>query len=124
VRKLPLCALALLVVAAAVGSAALAAGLRRTAPAVACPAPDVPHADGEWRVAIGVYRSKAQALALVRRAAVLGFKNLGLDQQVGPRYVVSLNGLRTKVQLNEEIAQVKRAKLQVVGVETELSPCR
>jgi hypothetical protein len=120
-QKLSLCVLALLALAAVAVSLAGGAG---TAKALKCLSPDAPHADGEWRVAIGVFSTRASAFALARRAATAGFRNLGIEEQVGPRYVVSLNGMHTRRQVSEEIVQVKSARLQVVGTETELSPCR
>jgi hypothetical protein len=121
-KKVVLALLTCGAVAVAVAGAAIARS-SAVKPA-ACPSPDTRHADGEWRVAIGSFPTRAQAQGLVNRAAGLGFRNLGIEIQLGPRYIVALDGLHTRTQVSEDVKEAKSAGLTVLGLETELSPCR
>ena len=120
-KRLALVLFALAALAAAAGAVAA----RQAAPTGTCVSPGTAGSEGQWKVLLGVRTSLTSAQALVRTAQHYGFRNLEIEIQAPRRYAVALNGLTKRVQLTEELRQVRSVpKLKAVAIETVLAPCR
>ncbi len=117
-------ALTVLAAASAAAAALVLVGTIGAAPSAQgiCLAPGAAHGDGEYEVVLGSGSSMAAVRPLTNRLVNFGFKNLEVEH--AGRYWVKLYGLTSRSLLSQELAQLRKAQLHVVRIDTVFAPCR